>query len=173
MDTSVRPGPSRPPWLIPVVVVVSGALISGGLAWGLSHHGSSSSDSVTVSASESAALRFCLGLEQVDDGTTRALEAAIAHDHLAMAHAVNLIKLGTSAATAAAGDVAGVSVTGLTASADGVVAAVGAAPRGLPQPRTFDQPVTGLSNALSAALKQAGCTHLPATRVTPGARRSR
>jgi hypothetical protein len=173
METSVRREPSRPPWLIPVVAVVIVALLSGGLAWGLSHHGSSSNEAVTVSASESATLRFCLGLEQLDDGTTRALEAAIAHDHVAMAHAISLIKLGSSAAATAARETAGLSVAALASSADGVIAAVSAAPRGLPHPRAFDTPVTGLSESISAASAQAGCTHLPATRVTPGARRSR
>ena len=89
-----------------------------------------------------------------------------------MAHAVSLIKLGsTITATAAARD-AGVSVTALTDSVEGVVAAVGGAKRGLPHPRAFDQPVTALSEAISAASGQAGCTHLPATSVTPGTRRS-
>lgn len=172
-ETSVQ-GPSRPPWLIPVVAVVIVALLSGGLAWGLSHHGSDSDDSATVSASESAALRFCLGLEQVADGNGRALEATIAHDHNAMAHAVSLIRLGSSAASTAAPQVTGVDVAALTTAADGVFAAVSAAQRGLPPPRAFDAPVTGLSEAISTASAQAGCSHLaPGTRVTPGARRSR
>jgi hypothetical protein len=172
METPIRPAPGRPAWLVPVVAVVIVALLSAGLAWGLSHHGSGSSD--TESAQESAAVGFCLGLEQVDDGTTRALEAAIAHDHVAMAHAVSLIKLGSSAAASAAREGTGLSATGVAASADGVIAAVSAAPRGLPAARAFDQPVTALSAAISTASAQAGCTHLAAgTPVTPGARRSR
>jgi hypothetical protein len=129
------------------------ALISGGLAWGLSHHNSSGNGSTSASASESAAVRLCLGVKQVDDGTAHALEAAIAHDHVAMAHAVSLIKLGSTITAVAARD-AGVSVTALTDSVEGAVA------------------VTALSEAIRAASAQAGCTHLPATSVTPGTRRS-
>ena len=91
-----------------------------------------------------------------------------------MANAVTLIKLGSTVATEAARDVPGIDAAGVTTSADGVLAAVDAAPRGLPEARSFDTPVTGLSDATTAAFAQARCTRLaPATRVTPGARRSR